>query len=83
MSHDIQEFIKEWKDSDPQSVKDDNVEQYLGHFAIRAQNMRDDLEQNGIQSGDFNKVMFNFSRSYDDVRIIASELNKLCSQMPD
>ena len=45
--------------------------------------MRDDLDQNGQHSDAFDKVMYDFSINYADVRTIASEIEKLAENLPD
>jgi hypothetical protein len=45
--------------------------------------MRDDLDQNGQQSDTFDKVMYNFSSNYSDVRTIATEIEKLAKNLTE
>ena len=79
----IQDFTKNWKDSDPDDIKADNVNKYLNRFGLRAQIMRDDLDQNGQQSDSFDNVMYNFSHTYEQVKLIASEIEHLAKNLPD
>jgi hypothetical protein len=83
LAQQIHGFTKDWKDTDPPNVQSDNVQKYLQRFGLRASIMRDDLDQNGQQSDAFDKVMYNFSGNYQDVRTIASEIEKLARNLPD
>ena len=83
LAQQIRDFTKDWKDTDPLNVQPDNVFKYQQRFGLRASIMRDDLDQNGQQSEAFDKVMYNFSGNYADVRTIASEIEKLARNLPD
>lgn len=83
LARQIQDFIKPWKDSDDQATQMQNVEKYLRRFGTRALLMRGDLDQNGQQSDAFDEVMFNFSMTYKDVRVIADELGKLANNLKE
>jgi hypothetical protein len=53
-------------------------------FGTRASLMRDDLDQNGQDSKDFDAVMFNFiPGNYKQVRTIAASIEKLANNLPD
>jgi hypothetical protein len=83
LARQIHEFIKDWKDTDDPVKKEINVQKYLQRFSLRASIMRDDLDQSGQHSDDFDKVMYNFSYSYGDVRTIADQIEKLANDLPD
>ena len=83
LSQQIREFTKDWRDTDPPNVQNDTVFGYLNRFGLRAQIIRDDLDQNGQHSDAFDKVMFNFGYNYRDVRTIADEIEKLANKLPD
>lgn len=83
LAEQIRDFTKNWKNTDPPEVQNQNVGKYLNRFGLRAQIMRDDLDQNGQTSERFDKVMFEFSGSYSDVRTIASEIERLAEKLPD
>ena len=42
-----------------------------------------DLDQSGQQSDPLDKVMYNFSFSYENVRTIADEMEKLANNLPE
>jgi hypothetical protein len=79
----INEFIKPWKDSDGEPVVSENIEKYLHCFGLRVEIIRDDLDQAGQHSDEFDKVVYNFGMNYKDVRSIASEVEKLSNKLPD
>lgn len=79
----IREFMAGWKDTDAGNVQSDNVQKYLNRFGLRAQIMRDDLDQNGQHSDVFDKVIYDFSANYHDVRTIATEIERLGKNLPD
>ena len=79
----IREFAKDWKDTDSPDAQNATVFKYLNRFGLRAQIIRDDLDQSGQQSDVFDKVMYNFGYNYKDVRTIADEIEKLAKRLPD
>jgi hypothetical protein len=83
LAQQIREFTAGWKDTDADDAKSENVNNYLKRFGLRAQIMRDDLDQNGQQSGAFDKAMYDFQHNYQDVRTIAAEVEKLGKNLPD
>ena len=83
LARQIKDFIKDWKDSDPEEKAVPNVQKYIQRFGLRASIMRDDLDQNGQHSDDFDRVMYNFEYKYSDVRTIAAEIEKLAQNLPD
>ncbi len=66
----IREFIRDWKDSDDESVQRENVDKYITRFGHTALAMRDGLDQHGLRSPELDKLMFEFSNNYKDVRAI-------------
>jgi len=44
--------------------------------------MRDGLDQHGVRSPELDKLMFEFSNSYKDVRAIPAEFEKLANASP-
>ena len=83
LAQQIQNFTKDWKDTDSPNVQADNVQKYLQRFGLRASIMREDLDQNGQQSDALDKVMYNFSSNYQDVRAIASEVERLAKNLSE
>ena len=83
LAQQIREFTASWKDTDAPGVQSENVMKYLGRFGLRAQIMRDDLDQNGQHSDSFDKVMYDFSNNYQDVRTIAAEIERLGKKLSD
>lgn len=83
LARQIHEYIKDWKDTDDPGKKESNIQKYLQRFGLRASIMRDDLDQNGQHSDAFDKVMYNFSFNYEDVRTIADQIEKLANNLPD
>lgn len=79
----IHEYIKDWKDLDDPVRKMENVRRYLQRFGARASIMRDDLDQNGQDSPSLDKEMQAFEWNYQDIRIIANEIEILASKLPD
>ena len=73
----IREFIRDWNDSDDETVQRENVDKYMTRFGHAALAMRDGLDQHGVRSPELDKLMFEFSNSYKDVRAIPAEL-KAC-----
>ncbi|SRR6266568_1453847 len=83
LSKQIWEFSKDWKETDSPEVQNEAVNRYLQRFGLRAQIIRDDLDQSGQQSDVFDHVMYNFGVNYKDVRTIAEEIEKLAKKLPD
>jgi len=83
LAQQIREFTKDWKDTDSPDAQNETVHKYLNRFGLRAQIIRDDLDQSGQQSDTFDNVMYNFGYSYKDVRTIADEIEKLAKNLPD
>jgi F0F1-type ATP synthase membrane subunit b/b' len=90
LAQQIHDYIKNWKDSDPQQIQYINIRNYLNRFGLRASLMRDDLDQNGQDLPDFDKLMYNFDDAvynhpnpYDAVRTIADSIEKLANNLPD
>ena len=83
LARQLHDYIKDWKDTDAPNVKEMNMQKFLQRFGLRDQIMRDDLDQSGQQSDDFDKVMYNFTGSYEEVRIIADSIEKLANKLPD
>jgi hypothetical protein len=85
LAHQIHDYIKDWKDTDPPDQQYHNVQKYVERFGTRASLMRDDLDQNGKDSPEFDKVMFNFYNNYNykGVQTIADEIEKLANNLPD
>ena len=83
LARQIHDFIMNWKDTDAENVKEENVQKFVNRFGLRNQIMRDDLDQNGQQSDAFDHVMYNFSSTYGDVRTIADEIEKLGNKLPN
>jgi hypothetical protein len=83
LAQQIRDFTQDWKDTDTPGVKIENVYKYASRFGIRASLLRDDLDQNGQQSDTFDKVMYNFRGSYEDVRTIAAEVERLAKKLPE
>src|SRR4030095_13107239 len=83
LAQQIRDFAKQWKDADSPEVQSQNVFKYHQRFGRRVQIMRDDLDQNGQQSDEFDKVIQNFSSSYQNVITIASEIEKLAKRLPE
>jgi hypothetical protein len=79
----IHDCVRDWKDSDDPSTKEKNVQNYFQRFELRASAMRDDLDRNGQNSPEFDKVINNFDGSYQDVRIIADQIQKLAGNLSD
>jgi len=60
------------------------IEKYEQRFGLRTSIMRDDLDQNGQDSPDFDSAMYHFEDgSYEKVRIIADSIEKLANNLPD
>jgi len=78
----IREFIRDWKDSDDETVQRQNVDKYMTRFSHTALAVRDGLDQHGVRSPELDKLMFEFSYSYKDVRAIPAELEKLANATP-
>jgi hypothetical protein len=78
----IRDFTKDWKDTDDPGVRYHNVKKYWERFGFRPSIVRDDLDQNGQHSDDFDKAINNYDKDYKDVRIIASELERLANNLP-
>ncbi|MGA3284729.1 MAG: hypothetical protein ABSD57_09765 [Verrucomicrobiota bacterium] len=83
LARQIHDYIKDWKDTDSPDQKYQHVQKYLQRFGLRASIMRDDLDQSGQHSDDFDKVMYDFQMTYPEVRIIADEIEKLANKLPD
>jgi hypothetical protein len=83
LAQQIREYIAGWKDTDDDNTKSQNVQNYLQRFGLRAQIMRDDLDQSGQQSKAFDKAMYDFQSNYQDVRTISAEVEKLGKNLPD
>jgi hypothetical protein len=83
LAQQIRDFTKDWKDDDPPAIQQQNGVNYWHRFGLRASLIRDDSDQNGQQSDAFDKVMFEFTDSYADIRAIASEIQKLAEKLPD
>jgi len=85
LAQQIREFTRNWKDTDPPNLRYPNIQRYLQRFGLRASIMRDDLDQNGQQSDDLDKVMNNFYREcdYQEVRTIAFQIETLANKLPD
>lgn len=83
LAQQIRDFIKNWKDTDPPDIRYPNIQKYLQRFGLRASIMRDDLDQNGQQSDEFDNVMYHFDDNYQQVRTIASEIERLANKLPD
>jgi hypothetical protein len=83
LAQQIKDYTKDWKDTDSPDVQNDTVFNYIKRFGLRAQIIRDDLDQNGQQSDTFDKVMYNFGYNYKDVRTIADEIETLAKRLPD
>lgn len=83
LAQQIEEYISGWKDTDDGNTQSQNVNNYLQRFGLRAQIMRDDLDQSGQHSDAFDKAMYNFQFNYQDIRIIAAEVEKLGKNLSD
>jgi hypothetical protein len=83
LSAQINEFTKTWKDTDDTPIVEQNLDRYLDRFGLRVRIIRDDLDQAGQQSDEFDKVLYHFDMKYKDVRTIASEVEKLSKNLPD
>src|SRR6266436_3373799 len=78
----IREFIRDWKDSDDEAVQRQNVDKYITRFGHTALAVRDSLDQHGVRSPELDKLMFEFSYNYKDVRAIPVELERLANSAP-
>ena len=58
----IREFIRDWNDSDDETVQRENVDKYMTRFGHAALAMRDGLDQHGVRSPELDKLMFEFSK---------------------
>jgi DNA repair exonuclease SbcCD ATPase subunit len=83
LAQQIQDFTKDWRDTDSPEVQNETVFKYLTRFGLRAQIIRDDLDQNGQLSEALDNVMYNFGYNYKDVRKIAEEIEKLAKKLPE
>ena len=78
----IREFIRDWNDSDDETVQRENVDKYMTRFGHAAVAVRDGLDQHGVRSPELDKLMFEFSNSYKDVRAIPAEFESLRTRVP-
>ncbi len=83
LSKQIREFISTWKEGDPSALQAENVQKYLKRFGLRASILKDDLDQNGQHSDALDKAIQDFAFSYREVGVIADELDRLASRLPD
>jgi len=83
LAQQIREYIAGWKDTDDDNIKSQNVQKYVQRFGLRAQIMRDDLDQSGQHSKAFDKAMYDFQSNYQDVRTISAEVEKLGENLSD
>jgi len=54
----IREFIRDWNDSDDETVQREKVDKYMTRFGHAALAMRDGLDQHGVRSPELDKLMF-------------------------
>ena len=52
----IREFIRDWNDSDDETVQRENVDKYTTRFGHAALAMRDGLDQHGVRSPELDKL---------------------------
>ena len=83
LAQQIHDYIKDWKDTDPPQITSPNIQKYVQRFGLRASLMRDDLDQNGQDSPEFDKAMYKFNGNYEDVKVIADSIQKLANKLPD
>lgn len=79
----VKESIQGWKDSDPPETQERNVHGvYLTRFGLRAQILRDDLDQFGFQSNELDGLIYGFTGTYKEVRRIVAEIDRFAKQIP-
>ena len=83
LAQQIKEYIAGWKNTDDENTRSQNVQNYLQRFGLRVQIIRDDLDQAGQHSEAFDKVMYNFQSTHQEVRTIAAEVEKLGENLSD
>ena len=77
----IQAFTRDWKDSDTEEIKRQNISRYQDKFGGRAVLIRDDLDRSGQQSAALDHAIWDFKRNYADVHTIASEIERLAEKL--
>ena len=79
----IHELSQDWKDTDPPDLKYHHIQKYLYEFENEGMWIADGLAKNGKRSDELWKQMHKSPDSYNDIRMIESEIQRLAISLPD